>query len=445
MTDAFKRGHSVPIEQAAVAPQRMPNSMDIPRQRAPNKRRYVYGGIGVAAVVAVVVGVTSLKPAAPGVDRASVVIDSVRRGDMTIDVRGPGSLVPEQIRWVSAVTAGRVDRIDVRPGATVTDTTTLLELSNPDVQLEALSAEQQLSAAEAALVSLRISLATQRLGQEGTVASTRSEYRDAMRNATAFNELEKKGFLAKGLMAPMDVSKAKDRAVELQSRMTIEQQRLDVMSQSVDQQLALQKAQVDKLRAIAQFQQSRIASMHVTAGASGQLQELPLEPGQWVTPGLLLAKVAQPGRLKAVLHIPETQAKDVQIGQTTSIDTRNGIIPGHVMRMDPGAQNGTVAVDVSLDGALPKGARPDLSVDGTIELERLRNVLYVGRPAYGEPESTVGLFKLTGGGKEAQRVSVKLGRASVNTVQVLQGLSAGDKIITSDMSASDSQNRVGLQ
>jgi len=419
--------------------------VDIPRERAPNRRRYIYGGIGLLAIIAVVIGVASLKPAAPSVDRSSVVIDSVRRGDMVIDVRGPGSLVPEQIRWVSAITAGRVDRIDVRPGATVTDTTTLLELSNPDVQLEALSAQQQLNAAEAALVNLRISLSTQKLAQEGVVATTTSDYNDAMRNATAFDELEKRGFLAKGLLAPMDVSKAKDKAVELKARMAIEKQRLDVMSQSIAQQIELQKSQVDKLRDIAQFQQSRIASMQVRAGAAGQVTELSLEPGQYVLPGTNLAKVAQPGRLKAVLHIPETQAKDIQIGQVASIDTRNGLIPGHVIRIDPGAVNGTVEVDVGLDGALPKGARPDLSVDGTIELDRLKNVLYVGRPAYGEPESTVGIFKLTNGGKEAQRVNVKLGRASVNMVEVVQGLSAGDRIITSDMSGSDTQSRVRLQ
>jgi len=419
--------------------------VDIPRERAPDKRRYIYGGVGLVAVVAVIIGVANLKPAAPSVDRSSVVIDSVRRGDMVIDVRGPGSLVPEQIRWVSAVTAGRVDRIDVRPGATVTDTTTLLELSNPDVQLEALSAQQQLSAAEAALVTLRISLSTQKLAQEGVVATTTSDYNEAMRMATAYDELEKKGFLAKGLLAPMDVSQAKDKAVELKARMAIEQQRLDVISQSIAQQVQLQQAQVDKLRDIAQFQQNRIASMQVRAGAPGQVQELSLEPGQYVLPGTNLAKVAQPGRLKAVLHIPETQAKDIQIGQVASIDTRNGLIPGHVIRIDPSAINGTVAVDVGLDGPLPKGARPDLSVDGTIQLDRLTNVLYVGRPASGEPESTVGLFKLIDGGKEAQRVSVKLGRASVNLVEVLQGLNAGDKIITSDMSGSDTQNLVRLQ
>ena len=419
--------------------------MDIPRERAPNRRRYIYGGIGLIAIIVAVVAIANLKPAAPSVDRSSVVIDSVRRGDMVIDVRGPGSLVPEQIRWISAVTAGRVDRIDVLPGATVMDTTTLLELSNPDVQLEALSAEQQLSAAEAGLVTLRISLSTQRLAQEGVVATTTSDYNDAIRNATAFDELEKKGFLAKGLLAPMDVSKAKDKAVELKARMAIEQQRLDVMSKSIDEQLALQKAQVDKLRDIAQFQQGRIASITVRAGAAGQLQELSLEPGQYVQAGTILAKVAQPGRLKAVLQIPATQAKDIQIGQVASIDTRNGLIPGHVMRIDPGAHDGTVAVDVALDGALPKGARPDLSVDGTIELDRLRNALYVGRPAYGDPGTVVGLFKLSKDGAEAQRVSVKLGRASVNMVEILQGLNVGDRIITSDMSGSDTQNRVRLK
>jgi multidrug efflux pump subunit AcrA (membrane-fusion protein) len=419
--------------------------VDIPRERAPNKRRYIYGAIGIVAVVLGVIGIASLKPAAPSIDRSSVVIDSVRRGDMVIDVRGPGSLVPEQIRWISAVTAGRVDKIDVRPGATVTDTTTLLELSNPDVQLESLSAQQQLSAAEASLVTLRISLETQRLGQEGIVATTTSDYNDAMRNANAFDALEKKGFLAKGLLAPMDVSKAKDKAVELKSRMSIEQQRLDVMTKSIDAQLALQKAQVDKLRDIAQFQQERITSMQVRSGSAGQLQELSLEPGQYVQAGTILAKVAQPGRLKAVLQIPATQAKDIQIGQVASIDTRNGLIPGHVIRIDPGAHEGTVAVDVALEGALPKGARPDLSVDGTIELDRLKNALYVGRPAYGDPGTVVGLFKLSKDGKEAQRVNVKLGRESVNMAEILQGLNVGDRIITSDMSGSDTQSRVRLK
>jgi len=419
--------------------------VDIPRERAPDRKRYIYGGIGLIAVIAAIIVVANLKPAAPSVDRSSVVIDSVRRGDMVIDVRGPGSLVPEQIRWISAVTAGRVDKIDVRPGATVTDTTTLLELSNPDVQLESLSAQQQLSAAEASLVNLRISLENQRLAQEGVVATTTSDFNDAIRNATAFDELEKKGFLAKGLLAPMDVSKAKDKATELKTRMSIEQQRLDVMSKSINEQIALQKAQVDKLRDIAQFQTNRIASMQVTAGTAGQLQELSLEPGQYVQAGTILAKVAQPGRLKAVLQIPATQAKDIQIGQVASIDTRNGLIPGHVIRIDPGAHDGTVAVDVALEGALPKGARPDLSVDGTIELDRLKNVLYVGRPAYGDPGSTVGLFRLSKDGNEAQRVNVKLGRASVNMVEIINGLSAGDKIITSDMSGSDSQSRVRLK
>lgn len=419
--------------------------VDIPRTAPRSKKRYVYAGIGAGALVVLTIIVMSLKPAAPSVDRSSVVIDSVRRGDMVIDVRGPGSLVPEQITWVSAVTAGRVDHINVRPPATVTPTTELLELTNPDVQLEALSAEQQLNAAEAALVTLRISLANQRLAQEGVVATTRADYNDAMRNVNALDGLAQKGYLAKGLLAPNDVGKAHDKATELEARMSVERDRLKVLTQSIDEQLALQRSQIAKLKSIAQFQEARVASMHVTAGASGQLQEMSLEPGQWVTPGMILAKVAQPGRLKAVLQIPETQAKDIQVGQTASIDTRNGIIPGHVSRIDPSAQNGTVAVDVSLDGALPKGARPDLSVDGTIELDRLRDALYVGRPATAEPNATVTLFKLAPDGREAQRVTVKLGQASVNTVQVLQGLSVGDKVITSDMSASEGQNRVRLQ
>jgi multidrug efflux pump subunit AcrA (membrane-fusion protein) len=419
--------------------------VDIPRERAPNKRRYIYIGLGAIVLIAAIVGIANLKPAAPSVDRSSVVIDSVRRGNLVIDVRGPGSLVPEQVRWISAVTAGRVDRIDVQPGATVADTTTLLELSNPDVQLEALSAEQQLNAAQAALVNLRISLSTQKLAQEGVVATTTSDYKDAIRNASAYDELEKKGFLAKGFLAPMDVSKAKDKAVELKSRMAIEQERLEMMSKSIDQQLALQQAQVDKLRDIARFNQNRIASMTVRAGAAGQLQELSLEPGQYVQAGTILAKIAQPGKLKAVLQIPATQAKDIQIGQTASIDTRNGLIPGHVMRIDPGAHEGTVTVDVALEGPLPKGARPDLNVDGTIELDRLTNVLFVGRPGFGEPGSVAGVFKLSPDGKEAQRVSVKFGRASTSLIEVLQGLQVGDRIITSDMSGSDTQSRVRLK
>ncbi|MGH7623487.1 MAG: efflux RND transporter periplasmic adaptor subunit, partial [Gemmatimonadaceae bacterium] len=364
-------------------------------------------------------------------------IDTVRRGEMVRQVRGPGTLQPEQIRFVSTVTAGRVERVLVRPGATVTPTTELVELSNPDVQLEALSAEQQLNAAEAALVTLETTLESQRLTQEGVVATTKSDYLDAKRNAEVANSLDT-------LLSKVELGKARDKDAELETRMRVEQDRLKVLSQNIDRQISLQKEQVAKLRDIVSYQEARVQSMKVLAGAGGVVQDMELQPGQWLQPGTLLAKVAQPGRLKAVLRIPETQAKDIQIGQPAQIDTRNGIIPGHVFRVDPSAQNGTVGVEVSLEGTV-SGARPDLSVDGTIEIERLKDVLYVGRPSYGQAESTVGMFRLSPDGSEATRVNVKLGRSSVNTIEIKQGLNVHDRVIISDMSAMDSHDKVRVQ
>jgi multidrug resistance efflux pump len=413
--------------------------LDIPREPPSKKKRYVIGGAIVVVILAVTAALGRLEPAAPTVDRATLWIDTVRRGEMVRQVRGPGTLVPEQIFWISAVTGGRVERVYLRPPAKVQASSLILDMSNPDVQLEALSAEQQLSAAEAQLVNLKTTLETQKLNEEGVVATARSDYQTAKRQADVSDAL-----LAKGLISTQDAANAKDKAVETKTRLDAETQRLDVMSKTIDEQLALQKQQVGRLQAIADFQRKRVESMQVRAGSDGVLQDMDLQPGQWVQPGTLLAKVAQPGKLKAVLRIPETQAPDVELGQPASIDTRNGIVPGHVMRIDPSAQNGTVTVDVALDGALPTGARPDLSVDGTIEVERLKNVMYVGRPAYGQPESTIGLFRLTPDGKEATRVNVKLGRASVNTIEVVQGLNVGDRVIISDMSAWDSHDRVRL-
>ena len=414
--------------------------MDIPRAPKSNKKKYLYAGVGLAVIVAITVAVGSLEPAAPSVDRGTLWIDTVRRGEMVRQVRGPGTLVPEQIRFISTVTAGRVEQIHVRPGTPVTAGTLILELSNPDVQLEALSAQQQVSAAEAALVTLRTNLETQRLNEEGTVAQMYSQYMEAKRAADVAN-----GLAPQKLLSENEIANARDNADQLKTRYEVEKQRLEVMKQSMQQQITLQEQQVAKLRDIARYQEARVASMKVLAGADGMLQDMDLQPGQWLQPGTLIAKVAQPGRLKAVLRIPETQAKDVQLGQTAAIDTRNGIVQGHVVRIDPSSQNGTVGVDVSLEGELPKGARPDLSVDGTIEIERLKDVLYVGRPAYGQAESTVGLFKLTPDGKEAVRVNVKLGRSSVNTIEVVQGLNVGDKVIVSDMSAWDTTDRVRLK
>lgn len=414
--------------------------MDIPREPPSKRKRYIVIGVAVAALVVITAALSRLEPAAPSVDRATLWIDTVRQGEMVRNVRGPGTLVPEQIQWISAVTGGRVEQIHIRPGTKVAANTLILEMSNPDVQLQALSAEQQLNAAEAALVTLKTSLETQRLTQEGAVASARTSYQADKRQAEVVAALVKKE-----LISPQEASNALDKATESETRLKVETERLDLLSKTIDQQLSLQKQQVERLRAIAQFQRQRVASMQVRAGSEGVLQDMDLQPGQWVQPGTVLGKVAQPGRLKAELRIPETQAKDIQLGQVAAIDTRNGIVAGHVIRIDPSVQNGTVKVDVALDGTLPAGARPDLSVDGTIEIERLKDVLHVGRPAYGQPESTVGLFKLTPDGKEATRVNVKLGRASVNTIEVTQGLSVGDRVIISDMSQWDSHDRVRLR
>jgi HlyD family secretion protein len=415
--------------------------VDIPRTPLKRGRKQLlYGGIALVAIVLTTLGLRGLKPAAPRVDRASVWIDSVQRGPLVIEVRGPGTLVPERIRWISAVTAGRVDKRLAEAGEEVMPETVLLELTNPDVQLEALESERQLTAARADQVNLRANLQSQRLNQEGTVAGARAAYLDAKRNADATESLA-----AKELISTMDASRAKDRVEELATRFKVEEERLRVMVDAADSQLALQQAQVDRLRAVTEFQRSRVRSMVVKAGAKGTLQELPLEVGQWAQSGATLARIVEPGRLKAVLRIPETQAKDVARGQPAAIDTRNGIVRGRVSRIDPAVQNGTVTVDASLEGELPRGARPDLSVDGTIQVERLNNVLHLGRPAYGQPNSTVGLFKLVEGGAAAVRTSVRLGRTSVNTVEILGGLQPGDKVIISDMSRWDGFERVRVE
>lgn len=411
--------------------------MDIPRERRPDRKRFLYIGGGVVALLVVTVGLSRLRPAAPSVDRGTVWTDTVRLGPMVREVRGPGSLIPEQIRWVSAVTPGRVERKLVLPGERVTAGTVLLELSNPDMQIQRLQAERQLTDAQAQLVSLKTQLETQRLNQAGVVASMRSQYRDAIRKAAADSALA-----AEDLISVQDYARSRDQAVELTERLRVEQQRLEIYTSTIAEQLEVQEAQVARLRAVADFQRSMVDAMVVRAGAAGVLQELPIEVGQWAISGATLAKVVQPERLKAVLRIPETQAKDLAVGQEAAIDTRNGIVRGRVVRIDPGAQNGTVTVDVTLEGALPRGARPDLSVDGTIEIERLDSVTYVGRPAYGQANSTVGIFKMIPGSSEAERVRVELGRSSVNTIEIIRGLSPGDVVILSDMSRWDGVERV---
>ena len=399
---------------------------------------------GLVGIVAVSIGVANLKPAAPTVEKATLWIDSVKRGEMKREVHAPGTLVPEQLRIVAAVTAGRVEELPVRPGVTVDPATTIVVLSNTDVELQALQSEQQLTQTQSALASLRTSLLQQRLAQEGNIAQINTQLGNAKRNLNVLVELDKKK-----LASASELAAARDLSEELETRVKVEKSRLTEMQASESQQIQLMDEQVRRLRSIVAEQRNRVGSMRVLAGAGGQLQTLgnpQLEVGQWVNPGLELARIAQPGRLKAVLRVPETQAKDIVVGQKASIDLHNnGIIQGHVMRADPSSQNGTVTVEVALDDSLPQGARSDLSVDGTIEIERLKDVMFVGRPAYGQAESTVGLFKLEPDGKFAGRANVKLGRASVNTIEVISGLNVGDKVIISDMSAWDNVSRVKLK
>jgi multidrug resistance efflux pump len=415
--------------------------MDIKREPQKNRKKWILGGVGVVALVGITIALMSLKPAAPSVERSTIYPDTVRRGEMVLEVRGPGTLVPEDIRWITAVTAGRVDKKNLQPGVSVDPTTVLLELTNPDVEIQTLNADRQLTDAQSQLVQLRANLNNNRLTQASSLADIKSQWQDAKRRAESGAEL-----LKQGLIIPLDQKQAQDRADALESRVRFEEERLKILTQTIDDQIKVQEAQVDRLRSISAFQHGLKASMVVRAGARGVLQEIPLEVGQYAQAGATLAKVVPtPLRLKAVLRIPETQAKDLSIGQKASIDTRNGIAAGHVLRIDPASINGTVTVDVALDGTPPAGARPDLSVDGVIEIARMKNVLFTGRPAYGQSDATIGIFKLVEGGRYAQRVSVRLGRTSVNSVEIKDGLAPGDVVILSDMSRWDNVDRVRIK
>jgi HlyD family secretion protein len=416
--------------------------MDKPRpdlSRKRRTRRIALGGAGLAAVLLITLGLSRLAPAAPQVEKGSVWIDTVKRGPMLRQVRGLGTLVPEEIRWIPATTEGRVERIVVQPGAMVKPDTVILVLSNPELELQALDAESLWRAAEAQYVELKVRLESQRLDQKAAAARVQSEYQQAKLRADADEELAKSGLIADITRKTSQVS-----AEELANRDSLEKQRLEIGLEAVKAQLAVQRGVVNQRRAEANLRRNQVKAQNVVAGIAGVLQQLPLEVGQRVTPGVNLARVAEPGKLKAVIRIPETQAKDVVIGQEATIDTRNGVVPGRVVRIDPAVQNGTVTVDITLTGALPQGARPDLSVDGTIELERLSDVVYVGRPAQGQAQGQVGLFKLSEDGAGAQRVTVKLGRTSVSTIEVVEGLKPGDQVILSDTSAWDSFDRIRI-
>ncbi len=412
--------------------------MDIPRQKPKSRRTPILIAIAVL-VVAGTVGLSQLRPAAPNVERGTLWIDTVKRGEMLRQVRGNGTLVPEDLRVVSALTAGRIDRVIVRPGAKVEIGTVLLEMSNPDVQLQALDAERQVKLAEADLAALRSSLESQRLAAISAVATSKRAANEAERSLKVAERLA-----SEGLTSSMDIDRARDNLDEARDQYDSEKQRLVLMTESLSAQLSLRQSEVERLRAISRFQRDRVASMTVRAGQKGVLQSLSLQPGQWVNPGQELARVAGQDHLKAVVHIPETQARDLALGLAAEVDTRNGIVKGHVSRVDPGAQNGTVSVDIALDGALPRGARPDLSVDAMIEIERLADVIYVGRPADGSSETTVGLFVLEADGRHARRIPVELGRGSANSIEVRKGLKPGDQVILSEMTRWDSVERVKL-
>ena len=416
--------------------------MDVarPKSVARNKKikNAVYAVLVLTAASAVTLGLSRMRPAAPSVDRATVWIDTVKRGEMLRQVRGLGTLVPEEIRWIPATNDGIIEEVKARAGDTVAANSVILMMSNPDVRQRATDAELQLKGSEADLANLRATLQNEILNQQAQQASVESEYNKAKLEYEANQELSKDG-----LIADLILKKSQFTAQELASKNEMEKKKVESNSKSAEARIAAQQARVDQLRVVYELRLKQLDELIVRAGAAGVVQQVPVEAGQHVAPGTILAKVAEPGRLKAELQIAETQVKDVTLGQMASIDTRNGIIPGRVIRMDPAAVNGTVKVDVSLDGDYPKGTRPDLSVDGTIDIERLANVLYVGRPAYGQPDSTVGIFRLVPTG-EANRVQVKLGKSSVNQIEIVEGLREGEQVILSDMSAWDAYDRVRL-
>ncbi|HVX65221.1 MAG TPA: HlyD family efflux transporter periplasmic adaptor subunit [Bryobacteraceae bacterium] len=416
--------------------------MDVPRKSAAKKKRIrqiITAVVAVLAIAVVTKVLAGLKPAAPSVELAQLWPDTVKRGPMLRQVRGIGTLVPETPWTIPALTDGRIEQRLMLPGTIVNPDTLLLVMSNPELQQALVDAEWKLKAAEAELNNLRVKLQSDRLTQQALEATAETEARKARLTADRDAELRRLG-LKSDLEAKISIATAEDLA----NKDRIEKERLKIGIEAIEAQLAVQRATVEQLRAMYQLKQSQVKALHVRAGVHGILTQVAVDIGQQVAAGATLAKVVQPERLKAELKIPETQVKDVRIGQPASVDTRNGIIDGKVSRIDPAAANGTVTVDVKLEGTLPPDARPDLSVDGTIELEKLTDVMYVGRPTFGQPNSTISLFRIDPDGKGASRVQVKLGRTSVNTIEILGGLRVGERVILSDMSAWDAHDRIRL-
>ena len=415
--------------------------MDIIREGFAEKkkrRRILITAAVVVGVVLLTLGVSQLKPAAPRVERSTVWTDEVKQGPMLRQVRGTGSLLPEDIRWIAAATDGRVEVLHVQPGTPVKADTVLMELTDPAELQSLLDAEWQLRASEAELASLRSQLESQRLEQESVAARIEAEYQQAKLRADTDRELARQG-----LLPDINLRLSESNEKELAKRWKLEQQRLHTTASMVESRLAAQRATVEQRRALYGLRQEGVESLQVRAGIDGVLQQVNVQVGQRVNPGTVLARVVEPTKLKAELRIAETQAKDIQIGQKASIDTRNGVIPGVVSRIDPSVREGTVTVDVRLEGELPRGARPDLTVDGTIELERLASVIFVGRPVHAQERSAGTIFRLEPDG-HAVRVPVEYGRSSVSTIEIVKGLEPGDEVILSDMSAWDEFDRVRL-
>lgn len=407
-------------------------------KRRKKVRRILLGAAAVVVLALVTFGVSQLRPAAPGVERATVWVDTVKRGELTRQVRGSGTLVPENIRWITATTSGRIEKRLLRPGATVTPTSVILVMSNPDLKQAAVTAELAWKSAQAAHENRRASLESDLLTQQAAVATTESNYNQARLELSANEELFKSD-----LISMLTLKKYQGQAAELKNRLTIAQQQLEIAKAGIKSQIAPQEADVNQKRAAYDLVLKQLDDLNVKAGMNGVLQLLPVEEGASVQANQQVARVADPTVLKAELRIAETQTKDIRIGQLATVDTRNGEVAGRVSRIDPASANGTVGVDVTLEGALPPGARPDLSVDGTVRLEKLDNVIFVGRPAFGQEESTITLFKLDANG-EAHRTKVVLGRSSVDKIEIREGLQPGDQVILSDMSSYDQFDRVKL-
>ena len=404
------------------------------------QRQIALGVVALLVVIGVSAALARMEPAAPTVERSMVLMDTVKRGSIIRQVRGVGTLVPEDTRWIPALTEGRVEEILLRPGAQVTPDAVILQLSNPQVEQDASAARLALRSAEASLANLRVQLRNERLTQESQVATVNADYQQAKLDAESREALAKEK-----LIGALELRQAQIKLETMRTRLDIEQRRLASADESIDARINVQQAAVDGARALMELQDSRLRSLQVRPGFAGVLQQVPVEVGQRVAPGQNLARVANPTQLKAELRIAETSARDVEVGQLAEVDTRSGIIAGRVSRKDPAAVNGSVLIDVSLTDALPRGAVPDLSVDGTIQLERLDNILYVARPSLGQDESTVGLFRLRRDSNNADRVQVKLGKSSVNSVQIVSGLEEGDTVVLSDMSQWDSVDRVRLK